>query len=60
MLPDCTTGTQWEWQERCKKENNALIEKMKNGIPAQAAKDLKEPTSKADYDFCIRSKGLTR
>jgi len=47
-----------EDKQFCENRNRVLIESYSKPILAEEAKDILEPATKEEYDFCIRSNGL--
>lgn len=44
----------------CDALNESSIEEYSRAIPAQPARDWYDKASEKEYEFCIRSKGLTK
>lgn len=48
------------FEEECERKNQQTIEEYKTNRPAVPARDSYSKASDKQYDFCIKSKGLTR
>ena len=46
--------------ENCKEENQKIINQYKQIQPEIPAKDWHEKTTKKEYEFCLRSKGMRK
>lgn len=48
------------FEEECERKNKRIIEEYKTARPTVPTKDWYSKSPEKQYDFCIKSKGLTR
>ena len=62
-LDDCNLVSQqnqiFDFKSFCEHRNSVIINSNKNEKPAKPAKEWYDKASPAEYNFCIKSKGLT-
>lgn len=67
IIKDCTESESGyksifseSFKEECERKNKQIIEEYKTDRPAVPAKDWYSKAQEKVYDFCIKSKGITR
>lgn len=64
VLDDCSqasyVGKTFDFNDFCEHRNKTIIESYKEETPEQPARDWYEKANIQEYEFCIRSKGITK